>query len=119
MPLNWQLTDRAARFEFAGKTADCYRMYLIPAGDGLPGRPALVRVPEGKGAALELEVWSLIREAFGDFVAAIPGPLGVGKILLEDGSEVPGFIAEARASEGAKDLTEFGGWRGWGRSRER
>lgn len=113
MPLNWQLTDRKARFEFAGKTAPCYRMYLIPAGGGLPERPALVRVAEEEGEALELEVWSLTREAFGDFVAKIPAPLGIGKILLEDGSEVPGFIAEARASTDAKDLTEYGGWRGW------
>ncbi|GHC57331.1 allophanate hydrolase [Roseibacillus persicicus] len=113
MPLNWQLTERGGRFEFAGKTADCYRMYLIPAGDGLPERPALVRVAEGEGAAIDLEVWSLTKNAFGEFVAGIPAPLGMGKVKLEDGSEVPGFIAEARASIEARDLTEFGGWRGW------
>ncbi|MEM9079671.1 MAG: allophanate hydrolase [Verrucomicrobiota bacterium] len=113
MPLNWQLTDRGGRFEFEGKTADCYRMHLVPEGGGLPERPALVRVGEGEGAAIELEVWSLSRKAFGEFVAAIPGPLGIGKVLLADGTEVPGFIAEARASEGARDLTEFGGWRGY------
>lgn len=112
MSLNWQLTERGGRKEFAGKTAGCYRMFLVPEGGGLPERPALVRVAEG-GAEIEVEVWSLRREAFGDFVAGIPGPLGIGKVLLEDGTEVPGFIAEARACEGARELTEYGGWRGY------
>ena len=41
-----------------------------------------------KGAAIEVEVWVLTYEAFGDFVAAIPGPLGIGKVLLEDGRTI-------------------------------
>ena len=39
------------------------------------------------------------------------GPLG--KIKLEDDSEVTGFLCEAHAVEGARDISEFGGWRGW------
>jgi len=111
MALNWQLTDRNARLAYAGATAPCYRMYLIPADDNLPERPALVHTDDG--VSIELEVWTLTREAFGDFVSKVPAPLGIGKVLLKDGTVVPGFIAEARASLDATDLSGFGGWRGY------
>jgi hypothetical protein len=51
--------------------------------------------------------------AFGDFVSKIPEPLGIGKITLADGTQVPGFIAEPRAVHGAEEITSFGGWRAW------
>ena len=113
MPLNWQLTGRGGRLVSSETTPDCYRMYLIPAGGGLPERPALIRVGEGAGVAIAVEVWALSTEAFGDFVSKIPAPLGIGKVLLEGGREVCGFIAEPRAAIGARDLSEFGGWRGY------
>ena len=111
MPLNWQLTDRGGRLVSGGKTLPCYRMYLVPAGVGLPERPALVRVDDG--VAIETETWALSTEAFGDFVSKIPSPLGIGKVLMEDGKSLPGFIAEPIAAVGARDISEFGGWRGW------
>jgi len=111
MPLNWQLTDRCGRLVSGGKTLPCYRMYLVPAGVGLPERPALVRVDDG--VAIETETWALSTEAFGDFVSKIPSPLGIGKVLMEDGKSLPGFIAEPIATVSARDISEFGGWRGW------
>jgi allophanate hydrolase len=112
MPLNWQLTDRGGRFIGSGKTTPCYRMYLVPAGGGLPERPALVRVEEG-GVQIETETWALSTAAFGDFVSKIPAPLGIGKVLLEDGKSLSGFIAEPIAAVGAKDISSYGGWRAW------
>ena len=116
MALNWQLTDRGGKLAHAGKTAPAYRMYLIPAGDGLPERPALMM--EEEGVQVEVEVWNLSREAFGDFVSMIPAPLGIGKVVLADGSEVPGFIAEPRAARDAIDLSHFGGWRAYQNSKK-
>jgi allophanate hydrolase len=112
MALNWQLKDRGGHLVSIGKTLPCYRMYLVPAGGGLPERPALVRVDEG-GVEIETEVWVLSTAAFGDFVSKIPAPLGIGKVLLDDGNIVPGFIAEPIAAVGARDISEFGGWRAW------
>jgi allophanate hydrolase len=37
--------------------------------------------------------------------------LTIGKVELEDGSRVCGFICEAYAVEGARDITSLGGWR--------
>jgi allophanate hydrolase len=112
LPLHWQLTDRGAVLREKTKTAAVYRMYAMPAMGAIPPRPALIR-DDAAGAAIEVEVWELDAAAFGDLVSKIPGPLGIGKVLLESGEEVPGFIAEPRAMEGAEEITRFGGWRAW------
>jgi len=52
-------------------------------------------------------------QQFGSFVAAIPAPLGIGKLRLLDGDEVCGFICEGHAVRDATDITGFGGWRTW------
>ncbi len=112
LPLHWQLADRGAVLRSRTRTAAVYRMFAIPAAGKLPPRPALIR-DEAKGAAIEVEVWELSPAAFGDFVSKIPGPLGIGKVLLENGEELPGFIAEPRAADGAEEITSFGGWKAW------
>jgi allophanate hydrolase len=50
---------------------------------------------------------------FGKFVAALPAPMGIGKVTLADGSVHPGFLCEAHVLDGAKDITGFGGWRNY------
>lgn len=113
LPLHWQLSRRGARLRRRCRTAPCYRMYVIPAGGGLPPRPALIH-DEAAGASIEVEVWELSPADFGEFTAAIPAPLGIGKIRLDDGSECPGFIAEPRAVKpDSVEITRHGGWKAW------
>jgi allophanate hydrolase len=112
LPLHWQLAERGATLRSRTKTAPVYRMYAMPAVGSIPPRPALIREEEA-GAAIEVEVWDLSTADFGDFVSKIPGPLGIGKVLLENGEELPGFIAEPRAADGAEEITGFGGWKAW------
>ncbi len=112
LPLHWQLADRGATLREKTKTAPIYRMFAMPGNGSIPPRPALIRDDE-TGAAIEGEVWELNASAFGEFVSNIPGPLGIGKVLLESGEEIPGFIAEPRATKGAEDITQFGGWKKW------
>ncbi len=76
----------------------------------------MVRVNEG-GSAIEIEVWELPARAFGSFVAGIPAPLGIGTITLADGAAVQGFVCESAAVAGADDITHFGGWRAYLKSR--
>ncbi|RWX71299.1 allophanate hydrolase, partial [Mesorhizobium sp. M4B.F.Ca.ET.089.01.1.1] len=73
-------------------------------------KPGLIRVGSG-GAAIEVEVWRLCADAFGRFVAAIPPPLGIGSIELDDGSVAKGFLVESVGLLGASDISSFGGWR--------
>ena len=65
----------------------------------------------GAGAAIEVEVWALSDSAFGRFVAAVPPPLSIGTLELGDGRTVKGFLVEAEAVAGARDISSFGGWR--------
>ena len=60
---------------------------------------------------IDVEVWRLGPEAFGRFVAAIPAPLGVGTIELEDGSAAKGFLVETAGLADASDISAYGGWR--------
>jgi allophanate hydrolase len=112
LALHWQLADRGASFRKRTTTAGCYRLFAMPASGSIPPRPALVHDAE-KGAAIEVEVWELTAAAFGDFVAQIPAPLGIGKVTLADGQALPGFIAEPRAVHQAEEITHLGSWLAW------
>ena len=106
-PLNWQLTERSAQLVRTCRTAALYRLYALARTE--PPKPGLVRADPG--AAIEVEVWEMPESQFGSFVAAIPAPLGIGTVQLEDGSEVKGFVCEAHATRGARDISSYGGWR--------
>ncbi|MBP2151571.1 allophanate hydrolase [Xanthobacter flavus] len=114
MPLNGDLKAMGARFVRAAKTVPAYRMKLIP---GAVPRPGVVRV-NSDGAAVEGEVWSLPFEGVGRLLATIPAPLGLGQVELEDGSRVTGFLAEAAALDGARDITSFGSFRAFAAAAE-
>lgn len=107
LPLNEELTKLGARFLRAGKTSDNYKLFALAGGP--PFRPGLVRDPDGQ--SLAVEVWALPKSALADFMGGIPAPLGIGTVELEDGSSEKGFICEPLALNGARDITEFGGWR--------
>ena len=66
---------------------------------------------ENEGSEIDIEIWQLPKSEFGSFVAAIPGPLGIGKVETADGRWLPGFICEGNAVVGANEITHLGGWR--------
>ncbi|RXT55002.1 allophanate hydrolase [Bosea sp. Tri-44] len=109
MPLNGELTALGGSFLRATTTTPDYRLFALPGGP--PARPGLLRVRPGAGAPIALEVWSLPVAGFGGFVAGIPAPLGIGTLALADGTQVKGFLCEAVATNDARDVTDFGGWR--------
>jgi allophanate hydrolase len=108
LPLNPQLRDRDGYFVAAARTAAHYRLFALPGGP--PQRPGLIRVSED-GQAVDLEIWALPSHHVGSFIAGIPAPLGIGKIELDSGALVTGFICEGYAMEGASDISSYGGWR--------
>jgi allophanate hydrolase len=108
LPLNGELTRLGARFLQATETAPAYRLYALPGGP--PHRPGMVRTAEG-GGAIRVETWALPLTQVGAFLAGIPSPLGLGTVTLADGRAVKGFLAEAAAVAGARDITALGGWR--------
>jgi allophanate hydrolase len=70
----------------------------------------MVRVAEG-GSAIEIEIWELPRASFGAFFANVRPPLSIGTLEADDGEKVAGFLCEAYAVAGARDISELGGWR--------
>jgi allophanate hydrolase len=103
-PRNGELLDRGGTLLGTARTAPCYRLYLLPSG-----APGLVR--DEDGAAIEVELWQLPAAQVGGFLGGIRAPLGLGRIALEDDTEVTGFLCEAYAIAGAEDITVSGGWR--------
>lgn len=110
LPLNYQLTELDATFIKATKTASIYRLYEVP--EKVPPRPGMIRDTKN-GTSLELEVWSMPLENFGAFMIQIAEPLGIGTVILEDGSSVYGFLSESDPIRDAKEITSYGGWRGY------
>jgi allophanate hydrolase len=110
LALNPQLRNRGAYFLKRTRTSPNYRLFALPGGP--PHRPGLVRVPND-GASIEIEIWAVPVEQLGSFVAGIPAPLGIGKVEVENGASVSGFICEGYAVAGAADITRFGGWRAY------
>jgi len=111
LPLNHELRNLGARLLQVTSTAPEYRLFALAGGE--PRRPGMLRVAAGKGSAIAVETWALSAEAFGRFVANVPPPLSIGTLKLADGSTVKGFLVEAEAVTGARDISDFGGWRAY------
>jgi allophanate hydrolase len=109
MPLNNELRARHARLLDVTRTAPDYRLFALP--NTAPPKPGLLGVAPGTGSAIEVEVWALPYEGFGRFVADVPPPLAIGTLTLADGRRVKGFLVEAEATVGARDISDLGGWR--------
>ncbi len=105
MELNSRMTDVGATFAREAETAPIYRMWSIE-----DAHPGMVRVAGG-GRALRLEVWRVPWAGVTLILLEEPPGLCVGKVQLEDGSEVLGILAEPALLAGHREITEYGGWR--------
>ncbi|GAB2583867.1 amidase [Paractinoplanes abujensis] len=108
-PLNVQLTTAGGTFVAATATAPAYALHAL---DTDPPKPGLVRVGDG-GCSIEGELWRLPADGFGTFVAAIPAPMAIGKVMLIDDTSVSGFLVEPAALSSAPDISHLGGWRAY------
>jgi allophanate hydrolase len=109
MPLNGELRAAGGRLLENTRTASHYRLFAL--SDTTPPKPGLLRIKDGEGTAIELEIWALAEAAFGRFVGNVPPPLSIGTLVLANGEAVKGFLVEAEAVKGARDISSFGGWR--------
>ncbi len=108
LPLNGQVEALGAHFVGEVRTAPSYQMVYLP--EPAPHRPGVLRTDEG-GVALTAEEWRFPLASLGAFLASIRQPLGLGEIELSDGRKCHGFLCEAAAAQGVRDISEFGGWR--------
>jgi allophanate hydrolase len=108
-PLNHELLAAGATLVGPAATANRYRLFAL---DTTPPKPGLVRQAEG-GESIAGEVWRLPAAGFARFLAGLAPPMTVGRVFLDDGRDVPGFLCEPAAVTGADDITGYGGWRAW------
>src|SRR5947209_2727624 len=107
LELNPNMAAAGATFVREARTQPAYRLWSI--GDR---HPAMVRVTSG-GVAVAVEVWDVPAAGIADILAKEPAGLSVGKVTLEDGSEVLGVLGEPVLCEGQREITEHGGWRAY------
>jgi urea carboxylase/allophanate hydrolase len=113
MALHWQLEKVNASLIKATATSSNYKLYALPKV-GPVAKPGLRRVAEN-GSKIEVEVYSVPTDKFGEFIAMVPEPLGIGSVELEDGEWVKSFICEefGYTQKGTSEITSYGGWRAY------
>lgn len=105
-PLEMQMKSMGATFLKKTKTAENYRMFRLKT---TPEKPGLVKDKEGK--KISVEIWKMPVRQLGRFVTMIQEPLGIGKVELEDGTKVNGFIYDRNPNIPYEEITQYGGWR--------
>jgi allophanate hydrolase len=78
--------------------------------DTTPPKPGLMRVGPADGTSIGGELWLVGTAMLGDFLAALPAPMALGRVTLADGSEVVGFGCALDAWRAGEDISMHGDW---------
>ena len=113
LELNDNLLAAGARFVREARTAPEYRLYSIN-----DVHPAMLRVKTG-GKDICLELWEVPAAGLASILQAEPAGLAIGKVVLEDRSEVLGILGEPWLCAAAPEITQHGGWRAYVAARKR
>jgi len=97
-----------AHFVRESATEPAYRLWTIN-----DDHPAMIRVRDGGGVAVQLEVWAVPAAGLASILMSEPPGLAIGKVLLADGTTVLGVLGESALVEGQREITNFGGWRNY------
>ncbi|MBD0861073.1 allophanate hydrolase [Gordonia sp. zg691] len=104
-PLTHELSERGARWAGEITTTASYRLVAL---DTTPPKPGLIRDPAA-GRTIRGEVWTMSPAALGEFLAALPEPMMLGKVEVAAGATGPsrwivGFGCAADAAEAGTEL---------------
>jgi hypothetical protein len=108
LKLNHNMVAAKATFVRETKTEPAYRLWTIN-----DEHPAMLRVTDGTGVKVAVEVWSVPTVGLAGILLNEPPGLCIGKVRLEDGSIVLGVLGEPALVEGHREITAYGGWRGY------
>lgn len=100
--LHWQLERLGARYVDQINTTDAYRLLDL---DTTPPTPGLIRTKPGQGAPVQGELFRISEAGLGCFLAALPAPMALTSIELENGRTVIGLTAAHDASTTGTDIT--------------
>lgn len=108
LKLSPNMAAAGATFLRETDTEPAYRLWTIN-----DDHPAMIRVTDGSGVAVAVEVWSVPRAGLAGILLNEPPGLTIGKVRLVDGSTVLGVIGEPALVEGQTEITRHGGWRAY------
>lgn len=108
LKLNPNMHAAGATFVRETRTEPAYRLWSIN-----DDHPAMVRVSDGTGVAVAVEIWSVPPAGLAGILLKEPPGLTIGKVRLEDGSTVLGVIGEPVLVQGQREITKHGGWRAY------
>lgn len=108
LKLNPNMVAAKATFVRETKTEAAYRLWTIN-----DDHPAMLRVTDGTGVKVAVEVWSVPPAGLAGILLNEPPGLCIGKVRLEDGSIVLGVLGEPALVEGHREITKYGGWRAY------
>jgi allophanate hydrolase len=100
--LHGQLERLGARYVDQINTSDAYRLLAL---DTTPPTPGLIRTKPGQGAPVQGELFRISKAGLGCFLAALPTPMALTSIELENGRTVIGLTAIHDATITATDST--------------
>jgi glutamine phosphoribosylpyrophosphate amidotransferase len=108
LELNHNMVAAKATFVRETDTEPVYRLWTIN-----DEHPAMLRVTDGTGAKVRVEVWSVPTAGLVGILLNEPPGLCIGKVRLDDGSIVLGVLGEPALIEGHREITAYGGWRSY------
>jgi len=108
LELNHNMEAAKATFVREAATEPAYRLWTIN-----DEHPAMLRVTDGTGSKVSVEVWSVPAAGLVGILLNEPPGLCIGKVRLKDGSIVLGVLGEPALVEGHREITSYGGWRGY------
>lgn len=108
LKLNPNMIAANATFVREAMTEPTYRLWSID-----DHYPAMVRAANGQGAKIALEIWSVPAAKIGEIFRGEPAGLSIGKIRLDEGTEVFGILGESALVDRHREITAYGGWRAY------
>jgi carbamate kinase len=108
LKLNPNMMAAKAIFVREAATEPAYRLWTIK-----DEHPAMVRVTDGTGVKVAVEIWSVPAAGLALILQNEPPGLTIGKVRLDDATMVLGVIGEPALVEGQREITAFGGWRAY------
>jgi carbamate kinase len=108
LKLNPNMIAAKATFVREAMTEPAYRLWTVN-----DDHPAMVRVTDGTGVKVAVEVWSVPAAGLAGILLNEPPGLSIGKVKLDDGSTVLGVLGEPALVEGHREITKYGGWRAY------
>lgn len=108
LKLSPNMAAAGATFVRETTTEPVYRIWTVN-----DDHPAMIRVTDGSGTAVAVEVWSVPAAGLAGILLNEPPGLSIGKVRLDDGSTVLGVIGEPALVEGQREITSHGGWRAY------